>query len=152
MLTSKPLALSAGVVLTLSAAFADQPPSGAKPVVEIVERLEHQGFGPFAEISFDDGVWEVEVYKDDAPLELAIDAESANILSEHRDDAEPRPPRDALSLSRLLRQLEKAGYGAISEVSFERRFWEIETLRPDGKHEIHVNPATGEIINDRLDH
>lgn len=151
MFMFRPFALTAAIGLTLSAALADQPPTDARPVVEIVEQLERQGYGPFTEISFDDGVWEVEVYKDDVSCELAVDPKSAKVLSEHRDDAEPRPPREALSLSRLLRQVEQAGYESISEVSFERRYWEIESFRSDGKHEIHVNPATGEVVNDRLD-
>ncbi len=119
--------------------------------MEIVEQFEHQGYGPFIELSFDDGFWEVEVYKQDAPYELAVDARSGKTLSEHRDDAGPRPPRDAQPLSRILRGLEKAGYAEIEEVSFERRYWELEVLRADGKHEIHVDPKTGAIINDRLD-
>ncbi len=135
----------------LTMVIADQPPADAKPILKIVEQLENQGYGPFIELSFDDGVWEVEVYRQDTPYELAVDPRSGEILSEHRDDAEPRPPRDALPLSKILRTLEKKGYNRISEVSFERRYWEIELLRADGKHEIHVSPKTGEVIHDRLD-
>ncbi len=144
-------AASAVAVAPLALVFADQPSADSKPIVEIVEQLEQQGYGPFTEVSFDDGYWEVEAYKQEAPYELAVDARSGRILSEHRDDAEPRPPRDSQPLSRLLRTLNTAGYHAISEVSFERRYWEVESLRADGKHEIHVDPKTGEVINDRRD-
>lgn len=136
---------------SMSAAFADRPSVDSKPMVEIVEQLEEKGYGPFIEISFDDKYWEVEVYKEEAPLELTVDGSTGKILSEHRDDAEPRPPRGGLPLSKVLRGLIRAGYTNVDEVSFERRYWEIESFREDGKHEIHVHPATGELISDRLD-
>jgi uncharacterized membrane protein YkoI len=136
---------------SLSVVLADRPKTSARPIAEIVGQLEQQGFGPFVEISFDDGYWEVEVYRNDAPYELTVDGRSGKILSEHRDDAEPRPPHDAQPLSQILRQLTSAGYTDIDEISFERRYWEVESLRNGGKHEIHVHPTTGEVINDRLD-
>lgn len=143
------IAVVAGVPLTV--VLADQPSPDMKPIAEIVEQLEGKGYGPFIEVSFDDGRWEVETYKNDAPYELSVDPRTGNVLSEHRDDAEPRPPRDAQSLSRILHGLVNAGYTNIDDVAFERRYWEVECLRKDGKREIHVNPTTGEIISDRLD-
>ncbi len=129
----------------------DRPPANAKPLVEIVEQLEREGYGPFVDISFDDGYWEVEVYEGDTQYELEVDPQTGKVRSKDRDDAEARPPRDAQPLSKLLRQLAKSGHTRIKEVSFERRYWEVESLLNDGKHEIHVHPVTGEIINDRLD-
>lgn len=147
------LIITATAVTAVPLAFvsADQAPADAKPIVEIVQQLEQMGYGPFTEVSFDDGHWEVEVYKQNVPYELAVEPGSGNILSEHRDDAEPRPSRDSQPLSHILRMLGKAGYTEISEVSFERRYWEVESFRSDGKHETHVDPITAEVINDRLD-
>lgn len=145
------VAIVAFASIGLPLALADRPPADAKPMVEIVEQLEKQGYGPFSEISFDNGNWEVEVYKQDAPYELAVDGRSGKVLSEHRDDAESRPPRDAQPLSQILRQLLAAGCTNISELSFERRYWEVECYRADGKHEMHIHPTTGSIISDRLD-
>lgn len=144
-------ATAAVAAIPLSVALAERPPATAKPIADIVEQLEKKGYGPFSEISFDDGYWEVEVYKDDAPYELAVDALTGSVHSEHRDEAEPRPPRDAQPLSRILRTLIKAGHTNIEEVSFERRYWEIELRRQDGKREILVDPTTGEVISDRRD-
>ncbi|HEY8503283.1 MAG TPA: PepSY domain-containing protein, partial [Gemmataceae bacterium] len=90
-------------------------------------------------------------YKDGAAYELTVDGRSGRILSEHRDDAEPRPPRGARPLSQILHLLIKAGYTNIHDVSFERRYWEIEAYRGDGKRELHVQPTTGEVIRDRRD-
>jgi hypothetical protein len=148
-----PLFVAVAIVAgaTLPVVVADHPATDVKPIVEIVEQLEEKGYGPFIEVSFDDGNWEVEVYKKDAAYELAVDGRTGKILSEHRDDAEPQPPRDGQPLSQVLRKLIQAGYTNIDEVSFERRYWEIESLREDGKHEIHVHPTTAELINDRLD-
>ena len=113
--------------------------------------LEKAGYGPIVDVSLDDGVWEVEAYKDDASLELAIDPKTGKVLSEHRDDTDARPPKDSLKLSQLLRKLEKAGHANIEDVSFERRYWEVETHRDREQHELHVDPRTAEVISDRLD-
>jgi len=98
--------------LPLAFVSADQAPADAKSIVQIVQQLEQMGYGPFTEVSFDDGNWEVEVYKQDAPYELAVEPRSGKILSEHRDDAEPHPPSDSQPLSQILRTLGKAGYTA----------------------------------------
>lgn len=143
--------VAAIAALPMSVLFAERPPADAKPIVEIVEQLEQQGYGPFSELDFDDGQWEVEVYRNDTAYELAVDEHTGKILSEHRDDAEPRPPRDAQPLSQILRKITKSGYANIEDISFERRYWEIEALREDGKHELHVEPSTGEVISDRRD-
>lgn len=122
-----------------------------KSIAEIVELLEGQDYGPLVEISFDDGVWEVETYRGRESLELAVDPVSGEILSEHRDDSGPRPPQDGLVLSELLAKLADAGHTGIEEVSFERRYWEVELRRDNEKRELHVHPVTGEVIADRKD-
>jgi uncharacterized membrane protein YkoI len=144
-------AAAIAMAATAAAVLADQPPADAKPITVIVEQLEKDGYGPFIEVSFDDGYWEVEAYKKDVQYELAVDCRTGKIVSEHRDEAEPRPPRDSQPLSEILRRLSKSGNTAIDEVSFEYRYWEVESRRNDGKHEIQVDPKTGKIINDRLD-
>ncbi len=145
--------LAAAVVVSLPMSFvlADRPDTDARPIVEIVEQLEQAGYGLFREISFDDGYWEVEVFKQDVPYEVAVDARTGKVHSEHRDDGESRPPRDAQPLSQVLRTRIEAGDTDIEEVSFERRYWEIELYRKDGKHEILVHPETGEVVSDRRD-
>jgi uncharacterized membrane protein YkoI len=144
-------ALATVSTLSLGTAFAERPPADSKPAVEIVELLEMQGYGPFIEVEFDDGQWEVEAYKNEVAYELNIDRRTGKILSSHRDDAEQRPPRDAKPLSQILRKLMQSGYADIEDVSFERRYWEIEAYREDGKHELYVDPTTGDVISDRRD-
>jgi uncharacterized membrane protein YkoI len=141
-------AAASGILLTV--AYAARP-NARLPIAKVVEKLEQQGYGPFVEISFEGGSWEVEAYKDEAPRELAVDARTGEVLSEHADEAEPRPPQGAQPLSQILRGLDQAGFRNIDEASFERRYWEIECLQEDGKHEIHVHPMTGEVIHDRRD-
>jgi len=152
MTLAKPLMLAAVALAPAAALSADAKPDAAvQPIVKIVRMLEKEGYGPIVDVSMDDGVWEVEAYKDDASLELAIDPETGKILSEHRDDADARPPKDSLKLSELLRKLEKAGHGNVEDVSFERRYWEVETHQDGAQHELHVDPKTAKVISDRLD-
>lgn len=137
-----------------SAGSAVEPPpqAGAKSLVEIVKGLEQEGYGPFTELSMDDGAWEVEVRRQEMPLELTVDPVTGKVLSEHRDDSEPAPAADAMPLSRLLLAISAQGnYGHFEEVSFERRYWEIEVYKNGQKRELHVDPITAKVIANRLD-
>lgn len=87
--------LISGIVLTavvsssLSASqvFAgERPPEGSKPLVEIIQALEAQGYQPITEISMDDGVWEVEAYKNNEERELRVNPMTGEILSDRRDN------------------------------------------------------------------
>lgn len=87
--------LISGIVLTgvVSSALAasqvfagERPPEGSKPLVEIIQALEAQGYKPITEISMDDGVWEVEAYKNDEERELRVNPLTGEILSDRRDN------------------------------------------------------------------
>ena len=137
--------------LPLAAVIADRPPADAKPLSVLVAQLEKAGYGPIVELSFDDGRLEVEAYKQDTGYELKVDPRSGKVLSEERDNHDERPPQDAQPLSAILAKLEKAGYTKISDVSFERRYWEIEAVNNQGERELHVDPNTGEILREKND-
>ena len=101
--------------------------------------------------SFDDGNWEVEVYKDGVAFELLVDPSTGAVLSEHRDDAEAMPPKGSKPLSAIVSILLDGGYTDVNDVSFEGRSWEVEARRDGVKRELRVNPETGEVISDRAD-
>lgn len=123
----------------------------AKPLVDIVKSLEEADYGPIVEVDFDDGVWEVEAFKGDIAYELAIDPQSGEVLSEHRDEADAKPPAKAKSLSEILTALDKAGYTDVDDISFDHRTWEIEVRREGMKRELRVDPLSGEVVSDRVD-
>lgn len=139
------------LVSVAAAASHAVAPTEKLPMSKVVKLLESKGFAPIVDVSFDDGAWEVETYRGDEFLELTVDPVSGEVLSENHDDAEPRPPKDAKPLSTLLEELGKAGYSNIDDASFERRYWEIEGIRDNQEHEVHVDPVTGEVIADRID-
>lgn len=144
--------VAALLLAPLPIVLADQPPRGAKPLSELAKLLEEQGYGPFVELSFDDEKLEVEAYKQQTVYELDVDPRNGKVLSEEReDDDEPRPPQDAKPLSEILAGLEKNGYSKLHDVSFERRYWEIDAISSEGKRELHVDPKTGEVTRDRAD-
>jgi uncharacterized membrane protein YkoI len=75
-------------VVAISSALAlagDRPPADSKPVSSIAASLEQQGYKPISEISFDDGRWEVEAYKDGQKRELRVDPQTGKILSDRPD-------------------------------------------------------------------
>ncbi|MCX2781849.1 PepSY domain-containing protein [Microbulbifer thermotolerans] len=74
-------------VLTIPQAFAgERPPAGAKPLVEIIQKLEAEGYSPITEISMDNGVWEVEAYKGNEARELKVNPLTGQIVSDRKDD------------------------------------------------------------------
>ncbi len=79
-------------IVMLLAAFAFQVqakerlPDGAKTLVEIIKIIEANGYKNITEISLDNGVWEVEVYKDNQERELKINPMTGEIISDRQDD------------------------------------------------------------------
>jgi uncharacterized membrane protein YkoI len=122
-----------------------------KPLVDVVKNLEEADYAPITEISFDDGVWEVEAYKGEIAYELSIDPETGEVISEHRDNGDPKPPAKSLLLSTIIEAIEKAGYTHIHDLSFEHHVWEAEVRRDGIKRELRLDPLTGEIVEDRVD-
>jgi uncharacterized membrane protein YkoI len=151
--TFKGLMVAGLLALVPLALGADgREPAEALSLVDIVAQLEEAGYGPFHEVSRDGKHWEVEAQKGKNSYELKVDAVTGEILSQHRDDPERQPPKDALKLSDLLNKvIQDYGTTDIDEVSFERRYWEIELVKDGVERELHVDPLTGKIISDRED-
>jgi len=64
----------------------ERPPLEAMPLVDIINMLEKKGFSPITQLSFDEGVWEVDAYNpDQEPRELTIHPVTGEILSNRRD-------------------------------------------------------------------
>lgn len=70
----------------ISFAPADYPAADDKPIVEVVEQLEQQGYGPFSELEFDNGNWEVEAFRQGSKRELHVHPETGEIISDRLDD------------------------------------------------------------------
>jgi uncharacterized membrane protein YkoI len=145
------LAVVALVAIPAAIRADESPPADGKQLLEIVRGLEEQGYAPIIETSFDDGVWEVEAYKNEAAFELSVNPTSGEVVSEHPDDGDPKPPADALPLSSIIEGLEKAGYSDVNDLSFERHIWEVEATRESTKRELRVDPKSGKVISDRAD-
>lgn len=143
--------ITAVVASPLLALAADRPPRDVKPLEEIVAQMEKAGYAPIIEVSFDDGYWEVEALKEGQAVEAMVDPKTGEVVSEHRDEAEPAPPAKSLALSEVIASLTKADYTDIDEVSFEGASWEVEAWRNGVKRELRVDPLTAEVISDRSD-
>ncbi len=138
--------------LDANAAPSDEPkPAADMSLLEIITKLEDGGYGPFTDVEFDDGEWEIEVYKGDIAYELLIDRTTGEIIAEHRDHGGLKPPADAKKLSEIIKGLEAEGYSRIRDISFEWRNWEVEAIRERTKRELKVNPVTGKVVSDRVD-
>ena len=87
----KKMMLFAVVALTVvfgatQAMAGERPPADAAPLSEIVKSLEEKGFSPITEISMDNGVWEVETYRDGQERELKVNPKDGQIISDRLED------------------------------------------------------------------
>ena len=81
----------AAVVLMLvlganQAMAGERPPADAVPLSEVVKSLEEKGYSPVTEVSMDNGVWEVEAYKDGQERELKVNPKDGQVLSDRLED------------------------------------------------------------------
>ena len=74
-------------LFSASHSFADEkPPANAIPLSQLIKMLESKGFNPIVQVELDDGVWEVEAYRDNRKLELKVNPVSGKVISERPDD------------------------------------------------------------------
>lgn len=141
--------------LGLGGCQEETPAEDALPLREIVQAVEGREYGPIAEISYEDGLWQIEAYQAGSPVHLDVDPtgeKGGTVVAERpREDAEAdeAPPAGSLALSKIIENLESEGYTNVTAVDFEDKDpprWEIEALKNGEPHEVDVNPATGEII------
>jgi outer membrane lipoprotein-sorting protein len=75
------------LVLGANQAMAgERPPADAVPLSEVVKSLEEKGYSPVTEVSMDNGVWEVEAYKDGQERELKVNPKDGQVLSDRLED------------------------------------------------------------------
>ncbi len=81
------VALVLMLVLGANQAMAgERPPADAVPLSEVVKSLEEKGYSPVTEVSMDNGVWEVEAYKDGQERELKVNPKDGQVLSDRLED------------------------------------------------------------------
>ncbi len=75
------------LLLGISLAGAgEMPPANSMKLSDVVKLLEAKGYSPITEISIDNGVWEVEAYKNGREHELKINPVNGEIISDRLDD------------------------------------------------------------------
>ena len=145
------LALILLVAVVSSVALASPTKnSTALPLSEILGKLDAK-YVAVSEVSFDDGVWEIEAERDQQSVEVRIGPASGAFLSERPDGPHLAPPPDALPLTKVVRQLEETGYGLIREIDLKGAVWDVETSRNGSPRELTVDVRTGKVLADRAD-
>lgn len=127
------------------------PPKSAKPLSEVLKKVEGQGYTALTEASYDDGVWEIEAIHDNKPVEIHVNPKTAKVVSEHPEQVQDKLPQDAKSLAAIAGQLEKSGYPRIESIDFERLGWEAEVLKNNQELELVLDVKTGKILSKRAD-
>jgi len=76
---------------------------------------------------------------------------SALALTANSVRSDERPPADAKSMLTIVTQLEKDGYGPVTDVSFDDGSCEVEIVKDDVEHELNVDPLTGKVLSEHPD-
>lgn len=111
--------MSLGFHLPNSAMADGRPLADAKSVSKMLADLEKQGFAPIVDVSFGNGLWEIEAYKGNEQRELAVNPTTGAIVAEKADEADPKPPANAKPLSVIVQSIEQSGNSTILDVSFD---------------------------------
>jgi hypothetical protein len=115
---------------------------------EVLAAAEQRGVTDISDVSFDDGVWEIEGYRDGKAVEVHLHPHFLSVLAEHPEEPQSRPYR-SLRASEIAKKLEEAGYGQISELEWEQTHWVAEVMTPRGEQELPIAADTGKVINGR---
>lgn len=109
------------------------PPPGSKPFSAILKSIERQELGIITSAEFDDGWWEVKVYKGRDCFDLYIDPKSGEEKRREPVLADNElPPSNVKTLSSIIQSLEERNPGVITGVEFDDGFWEVK-LHKDGR-------------------
>jgi hypothetical protein len=146
--------LGMGSVLSLVTGLAvagGLPPQDAKPLSEVLAAVETHGISAISDVSFDDGVWEIEGYRGQQPVELHVHPQSLAIISEHPDEPHERPSAGGLSAAAVAKHLEQAGYGPILDLEWDHTQWDAEAMNQNGRRDLKISPQTGKVLSDRAE-
>lgn len=111
------------------------------------DALQAAGYGEVRELEFDDGLWEVEVRREDGRWgEVAVDPDTGEIF-------DARAPRQLISLQQVLAAVEAAGYREVHDVDRDGALWDADAIGPDGQPmELRISGYDGRILSARPDH
>jgi uncharacterized iron-regulated membrane protein len=142
-------ALSAGASIS---AIAAEPAAatGDMPLSAILQSVEKDG--RVVSVERERNRWELLVCSRRGSCnELYLDPVTGRELRRQREATFDRlPPADAKPLSAVVAALEQQNLGAIMEIDFDDRLWEIDVLPGEGRRiELYVDPVTGAIVRCR---
>ncbi|MBE2242357.1 MAG: PepSY domain-containing protein [Burkholderiaceae bacterium] len=143
--------LLAALVLGLAgtaALAADVPPSGAKPLSQILEAAHKVQPGVIVSAEFDDGRWEVVSCNAEGRgcREIHLDPRTAKVLRNRRESSfDAPPPAGSQTAAQIASAFEGRQLGAISEIEFDDPVWEVTVGSGTSRAKFDVDPASGEV-------
>jgi len=143
MLASGLLVAAGATVLT-----AQATPQDAKPLSEIIKAVEGKQAGVIFEIELDDGMWEVEVYKNNQETKFYLDPKTGQEKRQTKSNDRPDelPPQNGKALSEIIKSIENETSGMVTDVEFDDGYWEV-TIRKDGrKMKMDLDPRSGQSV------
>jgi hypothetical protein len=123
------------------------PPEGAQPLSTILAGIEANGDRTVYSAEFEVRRWEIVSCPGRSRFctEDYVDPVSGAVTQSSRETVTILPPRNGLPASQIAASFEAMGLGAITEMDFDDRRWEVELRNGVRRAEFRVDPVTGDI-------
>lgn len=117
------------------------------PLSDILTRVQQSGLTDVVEADYDDGIWEIEGFRNGAGVEIHVHPVTGKVLSEHPENIEFRPQAGQKTALEIVTALEKSEEERIEEIDWERDHWEVEVKGPKGERKISVDATSGKVVS-----
>jgi hypothetical protein len=136
------------IALAASPAAAQiSPPDGALPLSQILASIEAGGERTIYSVEFEVRRWEIVSCPGRSRFctEDYVDPATGAVTQSSRETVTILPPRNGLPASQIAAQFEAMAIGAITEMDFDDRRWEVELRSGIRRAEFRVDPVTGAV-------
>ncbi|WP_295436756.1 hypothetical protein [uncultured Thiodictyon sp.] len=130
------------------ATAGSRPPTGSKPLSEILQGIEQRAGEVIFSADFSSGSWEILACEAGGRQCRQIDVDpqtGAERRSSPEDTSDTLPPSNGKSASQIARSIEERTLGVITELEYDDPQWEVQ-VRPDrGRAKLYVDPISADV-------
>lgn len=122
-------------------------PEGSLPLSQILTGIEAEGARTIYSVEFEVRRWEIVSCPGRSRFctEDYVDPATGRVTNSSRETVTILPPRNGMPASRIAASFEAMAIGAITEMDFDDRRWEVEIRNGIRRAEFRVDPVSGAI-------
>jgi uncharacterized iron-regulated membrane protein len=148
MTRSIPCLLGALLLAAGCSVSTEHPPSGSKPLSEILQGVEKSRPGTVVSADFEDRLWEVVVCDSGGRncREVFVDPVTGQERRSGRESNwDIRAPAGGKTAAQIARSIEDRRLGVITELEYDDPVWEVTVRADGGRAKLYVDPVSADI-------